>query len=382
MSHFTTLVNIKAPGVDLGMDESRPVDPKKVIEIAAMKNKLKENPNDIVTAYLLSCIEYSPDLFESIVSSQVDEIMAPFCEESEDPDYLEFVDIEEEEQENYESKTVDCVKMANGTVCTCYQKPFSEKFELFNGLVYQSRFGRLKHQKRTKRAKQITVLPNYPFKKVYKTFESYLEDHCGYEYDKDQQAYGYYTNPNAQWDWFEIGGRWPFQFLVSKQAKEVIKSRGYSDAVAEKGVPEGYRWVAGARKADIEWDLMKSLTVKKATKRFFLLEQWYRTGNKPDEIQSYGEITDNGIEFFQEKIYSKGETLEQYLFRLGLAPQHKISLLAYSFIDDGVWNSEGDMGWFGFSSNDKDGETWRQMIEDFIVGVPDNSILVSVDCHI
>lgn len=382
MSHFATLISVEDPEVDLDRDKIRPVDPTKVIKIAAMKNKLKEHPNDIVTAYLLSCIEYSPDLFESIVSSRVDEIMAPFSENCEDPEYLEFVDIEENERKNYESGTVNCVRMPNGTVCTCYQNPFSENFELVNGLVYQFCFGHLKQRKRTKRAKQITVLPNYPLKKLYKTLESYLENYCGYKYDEDQQAYGYYSNPDAQWDWFEIGGRWPFQFLVSKQAKAVIKGRGYSEEDAEKDVPEGYHWVAGARKADIEWSLMKSIAVEKATEQFSVLKQWYMTGKKPEEIQSYGEITEKGIEFFQEKIYLKGETLEQYLFRLGLAPQHEVSPLVYAFIDDGEWYSEGDMGWFDISSNNTENETWRQMMENFIQEIPDNDILVSVDCHI
>lgn len=127
---------------------------------------------------------------------------------------------------------------------------------------------------------------------------------------------------------------------------------------------------------------MKSLAVEKEAKRFALLEQWYKTGEKPEYIHSYGEITENGIEFFQDQIYLRDEMLEQYLFRIGLAPQHKVAPLAFALIDNGEWKSKGDMGWFGCSSNNKEGETWRQMVEDFIARVPDNNILVSVDCHI
>ena len=42
----------------------------------------------------------------------------------------------------------------------------------------------------------------------------------------------------------------------------------------------------------------------------------------------------------------------------------------------------GEMGWFGISCNNKEEYIWSQMVEKFITDLPDDTVLVSVDCHI
>ena len=49
-------------------------------------------------------------------------------------------------------------------------------------------------------------ISNKEFLKDYPTFENYLEEN--YEKDEETNLYGYWENPNAKWDWYEIGGRW------------------------------------------------------------------------------------------------------------------------------------------------------------------------------
>lgn len=41
-------------------------------------------------------------------------------------------------------------------------------------------------------------------KEVYPDFEDYLENYCGYSYDEDHKAYGYWHNPNAKWDCIKL----------------------------------------------------------------------------------------------------------------------------------------------------------------------------------
>jgi len=50
----------------------------------------------------------------------------------------------------------------------------------------------------------------------------------------------------------------------------------YSWTVKEDNVKpasEGYKWVAGAKKADIEWDLMKDIILKEETNNFLNCER-------------------------------------------------------------------------------------------------------------
>jgi len=75
------------------------------------------------------------------------------------------------------------------------------------------------------------------------------------------------TNPQAFWDWFEVGGRWSHVFLVKNDCANIIKGEHYHVTENEEQLdrPEGYKWVAGAKKKDIEWDLMKELAIEIAT---------------------------------------------------------------------------------------------------------------------
>lgn len=80
-----------------------------------------------------------------------------------------------------------------------------------------------------------------------------MENYCGYDFYEDQGAYGYYTNPHAFWDWYQIDGRWPFVFLLKSGCNSLISSdrSWYSQDAVSPPAPEGYVWTAGTRKADI-----------------------------------------------------------------------------------------------------------------------------------
>lgn len=318
---------------------------------------------------------------EAWADSYIWDDMAPFCESTEDPEYLEFEDCTEDVENGYASEKVDCFKLPNGSVVARYNR-LASGFVIRDGLVYQSQAGPLKHEKRTKKARKIKALPDYPFNKLYPTVEAYAEDYCGYAYDEDHRGYGYYSNPSAFWDWYLIGGRWPFTFLVKDNCKYIVEGeRGCGTENETRPAPEGYKWVAGARKRDIEWALMKSIALGPATETFFKLENWYLTGVLPEGAHLLA-ITEDGIDSWGDLVYKKGETLEQYLARHELGPNCQYPVSAYSYLENGEYISLGDMGWWGISSNDKPEDDWRQMTQDFIDRIPDDDFLVTVDCHI
>lgn len=45
---------------------------------------------------------------------------------------------------------------------------------------------------------------NEATKTSYPTLKKYIEEVCGYEYDKRMKDYGYWENPNGKWDYYNI----------------------------------------------------------------------------------------------------------------------------------------------------------------------------------
>jgi len=47
------------------------------------------------------------------------------------------------------------------------------------------------------------------YQNIYATFEEFCQAHHGYKgRDEKTGKYGYWENPNAKWDWYQLGGRW------------------------------------------------------------------------------------------------------------------------------------------------------------------------------
>lgn len=140
---------------------------------------------------------------------------------------------------------------------------------------------------------KIQYLPNYPRQKVYKTFEKYAEDYRGYEYNKEEKRYGFYCNPNAMWDWYQIGGRWPVTFLVKADCTEY--SFGERSWATTAKIPCSRRIYVGfgSKKKDICWDVMRSWYIAQDTERYTKLKEAFQCGKLPDEF--HGEFLENGF---------------------------------------------------------------------------------------
>ena len=57
------------------------------------------------------------------------------------------------------------------------------------------------------------------------SFREYMTEHVQYEYDEATQQYGYYSNPNSQWDWWQIGGRYCAEVNVPVNCDCIIGSK-------------------------------------------------------------------------------------------------------------------------------------------------------------
>ena len=377
--HFTVLSAIPLPSNISAAVSAVPVDDVK--NFIARKYVL----SSIAERKLLPSLEGSPEMrrlecWECLVESMAVPLLAPYNSGTTNPAYMEFNDRTDEGRKTSEHDGIDCVKRPDGRIIPCQEFEFCDRYELYDGKVYQQRFGPLRHRKRTKKSKKYRALPNYPLRKLYPTFEHFMADYWGYTAEEGTGRYGYYFNPNGKWDWWQIGGRWPFRFLVKNDCDVTVAGElSYLfNELPKCDTPEGYRWVAGARKCDVAWDVMRDFIRDKCTKQFRQYEEWYKAGEIPKEMAIGVVLTEDGIVSRGDYLYRKGETLEDHLNSLGLSEQHQYYIGTCACVDADGWS---DNGWLTSDSSEDETQAWYKAVSEFIAKQPDNTLLVSVDCH-
>ena len=372
--HFLTLAILEIPEVR----EHKELDKQIVEALKELELQKQIETKNFMLDFTIGRFQNLQSSFSRAVNDGVSELMYPYCASMEDPEYLEFEDRTEKLREEYES-VVDCIKLPQGTIVEQYGDPLWGRFVVRDGKVFQRDAGSLHHEKRTKKAKRMVALPNYPRKKLYKSFEKYAEERCGFSFDEKHQGYGYYYNPNAIWDWYSIGGRWPEMFLVKDACTEYsIGERSWCNSDRKSEAPEGYRWVCAARKKDIAWDAMRDWRNQKAAERFHKLEQMFLAGKTDPDF--HGEIVPDGVMHWGELVYRKGSTLEEYLEGYGIPGSWKYPVGSHDIVDEGQWLSKDD------SVLDAESEKyvpvdWRSCIDGYIDDVDEDTVLVAVDYH-
>lgn len=375
--HYATLVTVE---IEYGEEDIvRVIGAKKLVQ--EIEEKKKENPeHHIMLDIYQSEVKMRSTVFSSRMAEEVDTVMEPFYCETDNPDYLEFEDKTEEYREAYENETVNLVRFPNGTVLTEHQYAVWHKYEIVDGRLYERDWGPLHHRKRTKKCKRMQVMENVPYYKVYQTFEEFVEERYGTPYCEEQKAFGYYYNPDAFYDWYSIGGRWPDMFLVKDDCGEYgIADRSWTCADKETKAPDGYHWTCGARKKDIAWQTMYDWELEQAKQRYARLAQAFETGTLPEEM--HGIITEDGIRIFGELVYHKGATENQYLERYIKLKRKKYPINIYAFLTEGIWTTVERFVPDGVNSRFEDNADWEDDLEQFIDGLDDEKVLVIVDCH-
>lgn len=371
--HTITLVTVDVPKDIVKMSKVQAENLKEnLIRLAAYQEACKsENADNIVMRMIRQRINCTRDPFSAAVDDAVAQRMAPYAAEC-DPKYCEFLDETESTKKDYESETIDCIKEPGGKINPSYYYPFVIR----DGKVFAQKAGPLHHEKRTKKSKKFTALPAYPIRKLYSSLKEYAEDYCGLYYDEKKKAYGYLTNPNAFWDWYSIGGRWPLMFLVKSDCREFsIGGRDY-DENEEYPCPEGYKWAVAARKKDIEWNALYEWRKKCATERFSLLEEHFKANTVPEG--SFLTISEKGMHGWNGDKYLAGETLEEYLHRYGYIDDEKYHPHCAAFVD---LNGKYHEACFADAFSGKYDSAWSKMLEEFLDEIPDETVIVAVDCH-
>ncbi len=219
------------------------------------------------------------------------------------------------------------------------------------------------------------------------------------DFDEEAGKKGYWENPNAKWDWYQVGGRRTGFFklkngkvgklgspgLMTKEGKP-----GYADQATKKdidfqgmydeahkkakGLYHLVRDVIGADpdhkvwKSFVERVEAKELTIEQAREDFWaqpLCAKWRQNREKLSAAGWSGSPDDFEVD--------KEEYCEQAAAG---------SLMTYAYLKDGVWCGRGDMGWFGMSLNDMDEKAWGKQFIAMLDELPDDTLFTIIDCHI
>lgn len=179
----------------------------------------------------------------------------------------------------------------------------------------------------------------------------------------DRRGNIYYVyNPNAKWDWWEIGGRWSGYLKLKDNAKsEVVVTQhwGQKEGHAEELKAEQRTDVA--RVEDVDWERMKLDKLRQAEKWW---EEYQERKKKKEDFSPYFEY---GIE--------KGMTKNQYV-------KKQCSPATFAVLHEGEWYERGSMGWWAIVSDEKPSEDWDDIFNSIISKLDPKAEITVVDCHI
>ncbi len=246
-------------------------------------------------------------------------------------------------------------------------------------------------------------------KDVDETFEEYATNQG---YALEDGCVGYKRNPNAKWDWFQVGGRWagmlPLKNNVPSDGKKGEKSWGWKDE-------NPYEEVDGREKADfaqiqeVDWKFLHHQAYANAAKAFKEYQEWVDSGfpyswdahHRAYNLDCVTLLNLEELDAYREK-RRQCETDEERE-SLGDEPERKFkyktfkneeeflakcvanwAFSAYSVLDADGWHAPGEMGWFGCSSEETDDRlNWDEnFMERFIENEDPETVIVMVDCHI
>lgn len=238
----------------------------------------------------------------------------------------------------------------------------------------------------------------------YLTMDQCAEENYGIESVREGKYYRR-TNPNAQWDWYKVGGRWTGFFKLKQGAKGELGRPGLMTEPGEPGFADM------ARKSAINFDSMRDVAGLKAG------VLWDKCRSI---ISAAGGMTDFaplwfGFDHFTATLKTESGEPDYPAARTAYWSQPAVEILKKSGIDDFMWDidemlaggrdeyiqaqrdregvpyavvresqwySKGKMGWWGISTGEVGQTEWNRKVAEMIDGLPDDTMLTLVDCHI
>lgn len=178
----------------------------------------------------------------------------------------------------------------------------------------------------------------------YPTLKDYIEKYCLYEYDESQKDYGYWENPNAKWDYWQLC--------------ELGSLARYQN----KKIPSGFCKIK---------DFGKKINQK-------IYKELLRFWEIVVEEQPLKESEEKPLNYYKKEYYFKRYGTKENFARINATPH------TFAFVYNGEWYEKVSVHWFGIDDSTKDSE--ELYLEKFkqIINEPSNQDLyiAIVDCHI
>lgn len=269
-------------------------------------------------------------------------------------EYLKFNSVTEEEKQIYENEKAERFVTSNGDYIHPYDSCFDveitreeyKRLDKQNVRGLSSRYGK---SETTYFKKDYSLLQGelreVPYKEIYQTFEQYMEDCGGYEFDEEMNDYGYWENLNAKWDWYEVGGRWNKCIPLKNNEKcNIAKLKDINFGIDQKKYDEEKRF----------WEIIV-------------------------EEQPLNDGEEEPFNFYKKEYY-----LARYKDKNDYAIKNSVFNTFALITPDGKWYEKGKMGWFAFDNSTQ--ETIKSFEDNFneIVNKEEyqDYYFVLVDCHI
>jgi hypothetical protein len=219
----------------------------------------------------------------------------------------------------------------------------------------------------------------------------WAQDWHGVDYNEEKEAFGFFTNEKAKWDWYEVGGRWSGFFNLKDGAT------GEKCGQYFRGTPQT---VTG--KADVvqikNWDIVSEKEeVRQESEKFYdKLESVLKGRPVPswkEHMEKYPNIEEARISFHSldtmkdlaaAEIHAWGDPSEKFK----ASRQEYVNSMVegvgvpFALVKDGQWYEKGEMGWFGMAHNEKEQEQWNTEFWKLLESLPQDTKLTIVDCHI
>jgi hypothetical protein len=210
---------------------------------------------------------------------------------------------------------------------------------------------------------------------AFPSFEEFAEQNSNW--DDEQEAWGYWENSNARWDWYELGGRWTGHLKLKEGAPALDATSGEPGVLTEANTDP--RKADMARVKDVDWEGMRKERAERAVAAYdgywrILNKSQFKRLKNPRASKKLGRaLWDAGYMFMDHDEMQTDR--DEYIQRAAY------EAVTFAMIDpSGGWIESATMGMFGVSY-DPDDNYDRKFWDTIHMLDPDDFVAV-VDCHI
>jgi hypothetical protein len=369
------------------------------------------------------------DIVGDELMKALNEIMAPYQENNMEDcpeEFLEFNDTEDEEKQKWETETTDvwypkgnCIDLSqeqydsldsNGSLsvqdhqCGMELPKDGERrtfhyYDEDEGRWSKSIYGIVSNVDKSREDKRLAhsfdiekIEPpkEIPLKEKYPTFDEYMKDYVGYKSrDKKTGRYGYWENPNAKWDCWQLGGRW----AGSLRVKSGIEPMQGGPSLLMEDFEYKSQASDIAKMKDIDFDAMNADVQQKAGEFYDKLERLrkIKAGEIPEGkgdaflgFETGTTAVEHGIAHYEGKGKKAKFIIDVPRDEFMRDYAHIFEFKTWAVLDSDGWHEKAKMGWWAFhdGTTEQLNEYERSFYKRFLENEDPETYIAICDCHI